>query len=232
MVRMVVGSVAAVVALSAVCLGGPVAAAGAQGTTCTGYAPTPLTTSPTTIAPGGVVTVSGAALPNAPVTVALRRPDATVVTLATGTASSTGAFSIQVTIPSDLAPGVHELVATSPNCPVPFTVVVTVTGPPGTTTTTVAATTTTTTGGGTATTAPSSPTSVQPSVQDAGSGVLGATEARATPAVATSGSGSSGSASDGALAFTGGEVRPYIVIAIAVIAVGALLVGTSRRRSA
>ncbi len=194
-------------------------AAGAQGTTCTGYAPSPLTITPNPVSPGATVTAAGVALPNAPVTLTLRKPDQSTSVLATGTATSTGAFSIQAVIPTDLPAGIYEIIATSPDCPAPFTVVVTVTPPPGgTPSTTTSTSTPAEVAGVTTTVVNASSTSVVPSVEEVGSEVLGASSTNTS------------AGSEGGLAFTGGEVRPFIVVAITVIAVGALLVGTSRRR--
>ena len=69
-----------------------------------------VTTSTSSIAPGGSFTVQGSNFqPNATVTVTLH---SNPVTLGTTTANSSGDFSIVVTIPSDTVPGTHEVIAT------------------------------------------------------------------------------------------------------------------------
>ena len=69
-----------------------------------------VTTSTSSIGPGGSFTVSGSNFaPGGSVTIVLH---STPVTLAVTTADPTGSFSVSVTIPSDTVPGAHTIVAT------------------------------------------------------------------------------------------------------------------------
>lgn len=214
----------------------PSSPAAAQGVRCTDYAPPAPTvgspaslTAPSSFTKGSPVTISGTAVPGATVVLTLKGPGISDVPLGSGTAGEDGAFSITVTLPSDLAPGTYQIVAAAAECPQPMTVTITVTGPGGTTTTT--SVTTTTVAGGSATTTTEkgaggtvTTTSLASVQADVGSEVLGATESRAT-------GGSLAFSDDKPLAFTGGEARPFIVAAIAAVALGALLVGLARRRA-
>jgi hypothetical protein len=72
-----------------------------------------VTASLSSVGPGGSLTVSGDGfVPNSSIVVTLHSAP---VTLAVATADPTGAFSVNVTIPSDTVPGTHVIVATDPD---------------------------------------------------------------------------------------------------------------------
>ncbi|HKY16787.1 MAG TPA: hypothetical protein VJM33_17810 [Microthrixaceae bacterium] len=204
-------------------------AVGAQSARCTDYAPPAPTVQPTSTVAGGTVTMTGVALPGAIVTLTLKGAGLADTPLGSAAADATGAFGITVTIPTGIPPGTYQIIAAAAQCPQPITVVVVVNGRGGSqvtsTTTTVAggsniATTTVQGGGGGV---GGTTTTLASSTADVGSDVLSSTASpQAATASATPASG---------LAFTGGELRPVIAIAIAAVAIGALLIGSSRRRS-
>lgn len=72
-----------------------------------------ITTNTSSVGQGGSLTVSGANFtPGGTVTLTLH---SNPVVLTTTTADATGAFSVNVTIPSDTTPGTHQIIASDPN---------------------------------------------------------------------------------------------------------------------
>lgn len=158
--RSLAAKVLAAVALVAATLLVPMAGtSGAAPSVCNGYTATTLAVSPTTVAAGGGVTLSGQGVPFETVSATLlSTPSAS---LGSGLVGFGGAFSFGATIPGSTAPGTYIIQGTSTSCS-SFTVSITVTAPPPLV---LAATTTTaappTTAAPTTTTA--APTTTSPS---------------------------------------------------------------------
>ncbi len=182
------------------------------GSSCDDYTPTNVTVDPSSVAPGGTVTVAGNGFPGTTIDLLLRQPPGSPVpTGASVTVSPEGTWSVPVTVPADLAPGTWRVVAAVEGCQAATSADLTVTG---------GATTTTTT----------------PQVADGDEQpddevvVAGATEERALPAASVA--GDQASAADAAgLAFTGSDVRVPVVAAIGLLVAGTLLLLQRRRRA-
>lgn len=191
------------------------------GDNCETYTPTNVTVEPSSVAPGGTVTVAGNGTPGTTIEILLQQPPAAAVpTGATVLVPPSGSWSVPVTVPEGLTPGEWQVVAKVEGCQTQTTANLVITGGGQTTTTT-----TTTT----------SPPNGAAGGDDDGA-VLGASETAPLPSAAvagasvTQGSSSPGAASAAGLAFTGSSIRLPVVAGIALVVAGTLLVLRRRRQ--
>lgn len=151
-----VAKIMAAMALLATLLAAPLVgtSGAAPAQLCNGYTATTLSVSPTSVAAGGGVTLSGLGVPGETVTATLL--SSPTAPLGSGVVSGGGTFSFGATIPVTTAAGTYTIQGSSTSCS-SFVVSVTVTAPPplvlaATTTTVAPAPTTTTTTAAPATT--------------------------------------------------------------------------------
>ncbi len=190
------------------------------GNNCETYTPTNVTVEPSSVAPGGTVTVAGNGTPGTTIEILLQQPPAAAVpTGATVVVPPSGSWSVPVTVPAELSPGEWQVVAKVEGCQTQTTANLVITGGgQGTTTTT---------------TTPAAPNGAAGD----GTAVAGAAETAPLPAAAVAGasmsqgSSSPGAASAAGLAFTGSSVRLPVVAGIALVVAGTLLVLRRRRQS-
>lgn len=93
---------------------GPTTSTTQPGDPCNEYTPTHLAVNPTSVAPGGTVTITGIAMAGVGVTATMGSPPTVI---GTAVAGPTGQFSITATIPAGTPPGNHQITVTSDQCP-------------------------------------------------------------------------------------------------------------------
>lgn len=196
------------------------------GTGCENYTPTNLAVTPTSVAPGGTITVSGSGTPGTTITIAFRQPPAAAVpTGVTVPVPANGQWSTPVTVPASLTPGTWQVVAGVEGCEVEVTADITVTSTQPTVPPTTPPTNPSVPPSSSVPSEVGGATTVAPTTQ-------GPTGSQPLPTAAVQGTtqtNSSNSAASG-LAFTGSSVRLPILIGIALLVLGTLLVLQRRRR--
>ncbi len=195
------------------------------------YTPKNVTVAPSSVAPGGTVTVAGNGTPGTKIEILLQQPPATAVpTGVTVVVPPSGTWSVPITVPVGLAPGSWQVVAKVDGCQTQTTANLTVTGAGSTTSSTTSTSV--------------APGNTQPSVPGAVAGsTASSTPSAAAPlpeaavageSITKSGGSvsSSGSTQAAGLAFTGSSVRLPVLIGVGLLVTGVLILLQRRRRSA
>jgi len=201
------------------------------GGNCETYTPKNVTVAPSSVAPGGTVTVAGNGTPGTKIEILLQQPPATAVpTGVTVVVPPSGTWSVPITVPVGLAPGSWQVVAKVDGCQTQTTANLTVTGAGSTTSSTTSTSV--------------APGNTQPSVPGAVAGsTASSTPSAAAPlpeaavageSITKSGGSvsSSGSTQAAGLAFTGSSVRLPALIGVGLLVTGVLILLQRRRRSA
>jgi hypothetical protein len=205
------------------------------GGNCETYTPKNVTVTPSSVAPGGTVTVAGNGTPGTKIEILLQQPPATAVpTGVTVVVPPSGAWSAPITVPANLSPGSWQVIAKVDGCQTQTSANLTVTGAATGEGSTTSSTTSSTVAPGN--TPPSQPGAVAGnSVTNPPASAAPLPEAAVAGESISKSSGSvsaSGNTQAAGLAFTGSSVRLPVLVGVGLLVAGVLILLQRRRRSA